>query len=224
MSITGEPPWNETPGHGLPVALSALWEINERCLELLRNSAQGEGLSAQGLGGPLRARLRRSTKEIRRQAAQRKFLLVDMEFQNEEWWRTARTLIPKRFKETSWPEWFPQHSAVPLARATLSLAWHSLRLEGSVPTSCVVLGMSRGVAELMRELRLWEIDRIAEQRYRHLGPRWRDRPEFWGELLAAAESEEEDAMRNVELHGLQLLTGELIAGARGGGTWRPPQR
>jgi hypothetical protein len=224
MSISGEPPWNERPENALPVALPALWEINERCLELLRNGARGEGSAAQGFGGPLRARLRRSTKEIRRRAAERKFLLLDMEFQNEEWWRTARTLIPKRFKETSWPECFPQGSAVPLARATLSLAWHSLRTAAWVPTSGVVLGMSRGVAEVMRELQLWEIDRIAEQRYRHLQPRWRDRPGFWGELLVAAESTDLEGMKNVELHGLQLLVGELLAGSRGGGTWRPPQR
>lgn len=224
MSITGEPPWDETRENGLPVALPALWEINERCIELLCNSARGDGSAAQGLGGPVRARLRRSTKEIRRRAAERKFLLLDMEFQDEEWWETAQKLIGKRFKERSWPECFPQGSAVPLARATLSLAWHSLRGQSSVPTSCVVLGMSRGVAGLMRELQLWEIDRIAEQRYRHLGPRWRDRPGFWGELLVAAESRDGEEIRNVELHGLQLLVGELLARSRGGGTWRPPQR
>lgn len=213
----------ETPSGGAsPIPLAGLFEINERCLELLVNGARGEGPSPFGVGGSLRARLRRSTPEIRRRAAARKFLLLEMEFQNGEWWEMARTLLTKRWRETGWPECFPQRSGVPLARATLTLAWHSLRAD--LATSCVLLGMTRGVAELMRDLQLWEIDRLAEQRYRHLQPRWRDRPQFWVELLAGAESTGPEAMRLAELHGLQLLTGELLAAARGGGTWRPPQR
>ena len=63
----------------------------------------------------------------------------------------------------------------------------------------------------MRYDGLDEIDRIAQKRFRHVRPRWDDRPAVWRRLLLAAETDDEKLMHEVNLHGLQLLAGELLS-------------
>jgi hypothetical protein len=70
--------------------------------------------------------------------------------------------------------------------------------------------MSRPTAEIIAQLQLTEIDRIAERRFRHLQPRWQDRPNVWRSLLAAAESSSIAALRRADLHALDLVAGELM--------------
>jgi hypothetical protein len=92
------------------------------------------------------------------------------------------------------------------------LAWHTLRAR---PEDAAFLGVAPGVAQVIAGLSLSEIDRIIERNFRHLRPRWEDRPGVWRALLLAAESEDFRRTRDFDLYSLQLITGDLwTAGAR----------
>jgi hypothetical protein len=197
----------KVPSAAFPFA--ALHEVNERCIELLVNEARAEKRPPMPLVIPLRELLRNTGPEARRRAAQRGLLLIDMEFQDAEWWRAVRTQPEKQWRTTAWRGSFPRRSAVPLGRATLMLAWHSLHADRD--TSCVLLGMTAAVAELIANLQLVEIDQIANRRFRHVQPRWHDQPSIWRTLLLAAQVNKADAMRDFNLHGLQLMTGRLLS-------------
>jgi hypothetical protein len=187
-------------------SLAPLKEVNERCIEMLALAARKEPSGSLTLIGYLKEVLLRMTPEIRARAAQRPVLLSDMQFTNSPWWRVAREYPARPAPLPSWRGSFPKHQAVSLARATLMLAWHSLRFS---PESAVLLGVIPGVAELIAELSLTDIDTIVERRFQHIRPRWEDRPAVWERLLLTAESEDFRKTRDFNLYSLQLVTGEL---------------
>jgi hypothetical protein len=131
-----------------------------------------------------------------------------MEFANLDWWHAVRNHPSQQIRTPLWRGSFPRPSAIQLARATLLLAWNSLRADPV--TARILLGMAPGVSELIAGLRFDEIDRIAQKRFRHVRPRWDDRPAVWRRLLLAAQAEDENLMGEFNLHGLQLLAGELL--------------
>jgi hypothetical protein len=71
--------------------------------------------------------------------------------------------------------------------------------------------MSADVTDSLRQLPITEIYSIAERRYRHVRPRWEDRPAVWRRLLLSAQSEDIRRSRDFSLYGIQLLTAELIS-------------
>ena len=187
-------------------SLAPLKEVNDRCIEMLVVAARKEQAGSLILVSHLKDVLLRTTPEIRARAAERPILLTDMQFTNAAWWRAAREHPVRPAPLPSWRGSFPKPAAVGLARATLMLAWHSLR---SARESAVLLGLLPEVAELIAELSLSDIDNIVERRFQHLRPRWEDRPAAWRHLLMAAESEDFRMTRDFNLYSLQLVTGEL---------------
>ena len=157
---------------------------------------------------PIRDLLLQMTPELRKRAAARAFLLVDFEFRNVEWWAALRQFPEKPFRGTAWRNPFPRRSAIPLTRATLMLAWQVIHTARE--KACIVLGMADKVAELIGDLQLTELARIADRRHRHLEPRWGDRPAAWHALLSAASAPESATMKRVDAYSLQLLTGDLL--------------
>jgi len=188
-------------------SLNSVHEVNERCLELLVHAARTGPVPPFSLVFPIRDLLLQMTPELRKRAAARAFLLVDFEFRNVEWWTAVRQFPEKQFRGTAWRNPFPRRTAIPLTRATLMLAWQVIRTAGE--KAGIVLGMAEKVAEILGDLQLTELDRIADRRHRHLEPRWADRPGIWRALLFAS-TPESSAMKLVDAYGLQLLTGDLL--------------
>jgi hypothetical protein len=188
--------------------LFGFYEVNERCIELLVNAARTEQSRSFALVSELRELLKSADPATRQRAARRTFLLVDMEFGNSDWWHTACHHPSQQMRTPPWRGCFPQTSARHLAHATLMLAWNSLRAHPA--TARILLGMAQPVADLIAGLRFDEIARVAHQRFRHVRPRWDDRPAVWRRLLLAAHSDDERLMGEFNLHGLQLLAGELL--------------
>ena len=184
------------------------YEVNERCIEMLVNAARHEQDRPFALVSELRELLRSLDPPMRQRAARLTFLLVDMEFANPDWWHAARNHPSQQMRTPLWRGCFPRPSAIQLARATLLLAWNSLRADPV--TARILLGMAPGVSDLIADLRFDEIDRIAQKRFRHVRPRWDDRPAVWRRLLLAAQAEDEKLMGEFNLHGVQLLVGELL--------------
>jgi hypothetical protein len=183
-------------------------EVNERCIEMLVNAARREQSRPFPLVSELSELLKRADPSTRQRAARRTFLLVDMEFANPDWWHTACNHPSQQMRTPLCRGCFPRGSAIPLAHATLMLAWNSLRADPAAAR--ILLGMVQPVADLIAGLRFDEIDRVAQKRFRHVRPRWDDRPAVWRRLLLAAQSDDEKLMGAFDLHGLQLLAGELL--------------
>jgi len=216
-SATGAPP---PPGPTLRrnnsgPPLNGVHEVNERCIEMLVSSARQEQTPSFALVLELRELLKSADRALRQRAARVSFLLVDMEFGNPDFWHVVCSHPAQQLKMPLWRGSFPRGSAIQLAHATLVLAWNSLRTDPS--TARVLLGMARSVAELIGRLKFDEIDRIAHKRFRHVRPRWDDRPALWRRLLLAAQSDDAKLMGAVNLHALQLLTGELLSDAERAG-------
>lgn len=185
-----------------------LHEVNERCIELLVNAARSESATAFPLVRQLREILRTSDPEIRRRAAARSVLLVDIAFHDGDWWRGVKLEPSRRRRPMLAYAGFSRRTAVPLARATLMLAWHAIQED--LDTATVLLGMHREVAKVIAGLQLSEIDSIAERRFRHVLPRWHDLPDYWGELFEAARSGTPAALRRCDVRGLQMIVGEQL--------------
>jgi hypothetical protein len=188
---------------------SALHDVNAQLVELLARASRAEAHPSFPLLRYLTPLFRSLTPENRRRVAQRNFLLVDMEFLDADWWKGVRLEPHRRWRTAGFHDAFPRRTGVPLARSTLVFAWHSIQAD--IDATCVLLGMSRAVADCIGSLQPSELDQIADRRHRHVLPRWHDRPAFWHELLTAARSKRAQDMRLVELHALQLLTGPLLA-------------
>ena len=101
-----------------------------------------------------------------------------------------------------------QFASIQSTRATLMLAWQVIRTARD--NACIILDMADHVAEIIGDLQLTELDRIADRRQRHLEPRWADRPAVWRAVLEAALVSESAAIKRADAYGLQLLTGDLV--------------
>ena len=190
--------------------LPAAREVNERCIDMLVHAARHERRSFE-LVAELREQFALTTPLTRRRVADRAFLLVDMHFRDHEWWDCAVHRPAVAMRNPPWHGSFPRLTGAHLVRATLIQAWNGLRTDPA--TACVLFGMVPAVAKIIAALRFDDIDRIAQKHFGHVRPRWDDRPAVWRKLLFAAQANEEDAMGDFNLHGLQLLTGELLAGS-----------
>jgi hypothetical protein len=86
-------------------------------------------------------------------------------------------------------------------------AWEGIRVD--TDAACVVLGMVREVADVISTMQVTEFDAIADRHFRRLAPRWLDRPGIWRQLLLAAAADKPACTRDLDLHALQLLAGDV---------------
>jgi len=73
----------------------------------------------------------------------------------------------------------------------------------------LLFGMTPEVTATIVQLAAPDIDRIAVEEARHLKPRWPESRNFWKGLLEAAIGTDDQALKNVHLHCLQLLGNEV---------------
>lgn len=214
-------PPNESPAPGPPVqepdplpqrgpslfdSFVPVHDVNERCIEMLAQIARGDRPDSVMLVLQLKDMLTALKPESRARAARRSLLLTDLQFSNTPWWRSARDHPARAVPPPAGCGAFPKPAALQLARATLMVTWHSLR---SSARSAVLLGVQPAVSEIIAGLTLSEIEILVERRFRHVRPRWEERPTIWRALLSAATSGDFRKIRDFNLYSLQLVTGEL---------------
>jgi hypothetical protein len=134
--------------------------------------------------------------------------LLDMRFRDTEWWRSHLDRSDKSFRPNAQSGSFPRRESIALARSTLMLAWSSANCDPE--STRIVFGMTSEVVQLIRDAPLRELDCIADRHYRCVQPRWIDRPWVWRALLEAARTGSAEAQLAVDLHGLQLMTGDFL--------------
>lgn len=185
--------------------LQELQEINERCIELLQQAARAVHPGSHPLVAELREVLLRLTAERRSRSARLAFLLLDMDLDEASLWRQPLRAEARSARR----DIFPRDAAVQLARAVLTLVWHSVRADRQA--ACVFLGMSGAVADAIARLPVTHLDKIAQRRFHDVRPRWEDRPEIWRKLLLASRSPNIRHARDINLRGLQLIAGPVLA-------------
>jgi hypothetical protein len=187
--------------------LAPLQDVNARCIEMLVNAARAARPDMPTLVSHLQGLLRRTTPDMRARAARGAVLMVDMQFANLQWWQMLKDHPNRLAPVPAWRGAFPRQASVQLARSALTLAWHSVRSDRH---AACLLGITPPVAELIASLSVTEIDQVVERRFRHVRPRWEDRPTVWRRLLLSAEVEDLRRARDFNVYSLQLLTADLL--------------
>lgn len=182
-------------------------EVNECCLDLMTAAAsRDDSANSLGLNRQVRPLLRHVRPGTRHRATQQALPLVDMQFCDDYWWQAVRGDPDRSWEDSARASSVPKRAAVRLVRTTLIVGRQSLL--GDADLTRTLFGMSRSVAEVIVGLRLADIERIAERQYPHIRPRWNDRPWLWMKLLNAAHRDDARALRELNIHALQLLAGE----------------
>jgi hypothetical protein len=136
-------------------------------------------------------------------------LLLDLHFQDEDWWRNATRPNGEYRATTKGAPSLPADYAAELTRETLIVAW--LAVHQARQSASLLFGMSDAVASLLGELTPQQLNRVAERSDHELSIRWQMKPDFWRRLLAAGQSANAVDLSEIHLLGLQLLGGELMA-------------
>jgi len=192
--------------------------VNQRCIEGLTQAARMARPETSPLVTELREVLLQMTPETRARAARRTFLLVDMELGNTNLWRRFKSHPARVEAALIGRGTFARAAAIQLAREILILAWYGVRTDR--PGANLLLGMSAAVSDIIAGLSLADINRIAERQFRHVRPRWEDRPDLWLKLLSASQTPDIRRARDVNLRGLQLIVGAIVipTSVRAGGS------
>lgn len=191
-------------------AQKPLFEVNERLIALLTATAAEPNKNARpepsiNLGEVL---LDLNAAQ-RQQVAHSSFLLADVNFHDANWWHAVSRRPGKASKDNSpCANGFPRRAAAHLAHSTLVLAWHFARTEPQ--TLGIFLGIPSDTADIISDLPLQTLERVAERQCNCLRPRWENRPLLWLELLMSAQQADETAATKFKLHALQVAASDLI--------------
>lgn len=190
-------------------ALDRIHALNERCLELLTQLARADRQRTDlAIVNQHRSLWRNMNATARTHAARTPFLLIDLHFQDADWWRSVREPRPSRRRRMVLRAAFTGKIAGELMRETLMLAWSTVAFDRGAAS--IMLGMTPAVSAVIAGLGPQDVERIAARHSQHLQPRWEDFPAFWGKLLAAARDGDEEALHEIHLHGAQLIGSELL--------------
>jgi hypothetical protein len=190
-------------------ALTRVHALNERCLELLTQLARGDRRRIDLVIVNQHLDLWRSlSATVRRRAARTPFLLMDLHFQNAEWWRSVAHSRPASRRTMILRAAFTGRIAGELMRETLMLAWSTVAFDRGAAN--IMLGMTPPVSGVLAALGPQDVERIAARHSEHLQPRWQDFPVFWGKLLSAARNGDDEQLHEAHLYGVQLIGSELL--------------
>lgn len=188
-------------------ALERVHALNERCLELLSQSARGDRQSlafisqSRGIWHGLNV-------TARKRAAEMPFLLMDVHFREPLWWRGAQTSRPPTRQLLVPDAVFKGKPAAELMRETLMLAWNTVAMDRRF--ACLLFGMAPAVSRIIADLGPQDVERIAARYRSQLRPRWHDFPAYWNNLLVAARDSDETALEDCRIHGVLMIGGELL--------------
>lgn len=192
-------------------SLDAVADINLQCLELLVSMAADDTRHCPALFAGQGAHWRGLTPAARQRLAASPWLLVDAGFDDLPRWRSLEQRmvhdLPLQYAEPV----FAGEGVDDFVRQVLMLGWHFARAERQLAR--VVLGMSAACAERISQLRLADLNWLAQHRPGWVRPRWERQPQVWRHLLMAARSPGGAALTQVSLRGLQLMAAGVLAQA-----------
>lgn len=178
-------------------------EFNEEFLEELAQMARaGDARSSLAIIWAHRDQWLELDADARRKAARVPLLLIDIQFHNEEWWRSAHMPQSQDPMSADAAGTFEQKAATKLMYHALVLLWHTARCDARAAS--MMLAIPQQVAVMVASLGLRDLVRIADQHHRHLRPRWEHLDQFWAHLLMAARSGDDEVIRAFRYYSRQL--------------------
>ena len=190
-------------------ALKGVHALNERCIELLAHVARTERDRIDlAIVSRHRSLWRTLNATARGKAARTPLLLVDVNFQDADWWRWAKDPRLSGRRKMVPHAAFAGKIAGELMREALMLAWSTATSD--CDTAGVLLGMTPAVSGIIAGLGPQDVERIAARHSKHLRPRWEHFPAYWGKLLIAARDGDQDVLHEIHIHGMQLLGSEML--------------
>lgn len=191
------PPWPGGP------CLELVHEFNERFILAMAEVARASEASSL----PEMIRLHREIwvtldPPACQRASRCPFLLADIHFRSEAWWRRAQSDLSWQGGSNGSARLFPRKIAVDLMRDALIVAWCTARQDARL--AAALLAMSEGVTGVVAKLGLRHLRHIPNHHHQDLRPRWNHLSSFWGRLLSAASRNDVEALHDLHLHAFQL--------------------
>lgn len=183
--------------------------LNEQCVELvcdLAASSSIEELPRFVLQN--RDLWRLLEPDARKRVAAFPFVIVNLRFQDAESWQRALQGHLMSPMDSSHYNGTPPKLLEDLLLETLLFARQAAREDIAVAKA--MFAMTSSVASLIASLTLTQVRPIAVGNAQQLRVRWDSDPEFWGDLLAACRSGDEQALAALRRQAKLLLCGELI--------------
>jgi hypothetical protein len=138
--------------------------------------------------------------EARQRVAAFPFVIVDLRFKDEDWWRQISGRVSMS------PAEFPSFGD--LALETLLFARQSAREDVNVAKA--MFAVTSTVANLIASLTLTQVRAIAVGNTSELRFRWDNDPELWRDLLIVSRSGESQALAAIRRQAKLLFCGEFL--------------
>ena len=184
-------------------ALGALFDLNQRFLDLLTQAHDGD--RHLGLAPGVIAAIGALPPGQRAALAACPYALFDIRFTDDGFWRERLS--------GAWQWRIADQADQPEIREFAGLclfyAWHVAARD--VEQSQLQLGMSGDTVAAFRRIKLNELSLLADQESDRLRARWHQYPSFWDALLGAASSADRRALRRTQLYGLQLTAAARLS-------------
>jgi hypothetical protein len=189
-------------------SLDLVYQLNEHCLELLADVAAANAGSELPLVSANRDLWAQLGPDARRRAALLPFVILDLRFADETWWKRAIGAPASTLHEPDSTSGLPSELSERLVQEILMFAWQMARSDRTAAQ--VSFGMRPAVAVIIGELMPGQVRDIASRASGDIHVRWEQNGRFWRELLFAAESGNEETIAELHLHAKLQLLGPLI--------------
>jgi hypothetical protein len=192
-------------------SLQLAHELNSRCIDLLCRFATSPFVEA----APVMLKANRNlwcqlNTDARWRLAAFPFVIVDVRFRDEAWWRVQAKVQDHVVAEPAARNEFLRESRESLLLETLMFAWQVAREDPRVAQ--ILFAMTQPVASLISSLAMQEIRTVAIEQSNFLRIRWDENSQLWRDLLVAVATDDETALEELRLHAKLLFCGELICG------------
>jgi hypothetical protein len=137
------------------------------------------------------------------------FVIVDVRFRDEAWWRGQAKVQDHVVAARGARDEFLRESRESLLLETLMFAWQVAREDTRVAQ--ILFAMTQPVARLVSSLAMQEIRTVAIERSNFLRVRWDDNAQLWRDLLVAVATDDEIALEELRLQAKLLFCGDLIS-------------
>ena len=199
---TGEDEW--PGGH----ALAALYECNERLLDLLQahvRKTHREDPFVQDI----RPLLERVDTDSKARAARCAVLLADPGFDDAKRWTRALTGSPPEHEYVASPYFTLSETidmARQMARVILTCAAHLAYSDAGAAR--LLFGLAPECIDAFAAHTVTQVAQLGDSHWIWFRPRWINKPGYWRELLTTAMNGTPATQARVRVRGLQLLAGE----------------
>lgn len=197
----GSPLWKDMK------SLVPVQQFNERCIELLCSVAK-----VSEIVPVLRDNAELWTAidgDARRRLAGMPFVMVDVRFQDDEFWLQVVRTQGREPDVVSEGSRFPEEIAEDLMYETLMFCWQLVSASRDAAMSA--FGMSPAVADMIAALKPRDVREIARRQHGAAQVRWELDQGFWHESLRAALDADEGRLAALHLHAKHVLLSELVS-------------